>query len=96
MHGKVRVYHDMIIKSPKFVPKLLLSRYAVAAFGFMKIGNCFLALLIFSHSRYFTWILRKVVEYMMQMEQFQIPSETPCIAPKVLGMIQILAVEFEK
>ena len=90
MNGKVRVYHDMIIKSPKFVP------ICGSGIWFMKIGNCFLALFIFSHSRYFTWILRKVVEYMTQMEQFQIPSEAPCIAPIVLRMIQILAVEFEK
>ena len=49
MHGKVRVYHDMIIESPKFVPKLLLSRYAVVVFGFHENWKLFLgAFYIFS------------------------------------------------
>ena len=49
MYGKVRVYHDMIIKSPKFVPKLLLSRYAVVAIGFHENWKLFLgAFYIFS------------------------------------------------
>ena len=49
MHGKARVYHDIIIKRPKFVPKLLLSRYAVVASGFHENWKLFLgAFYIFS------------------------------------------------